>query len=82
MTAFSPSVASSNWLLRELARWPKTLKIGAGLMLLIVLAGAFAPLLTPYDPQSIMNYCNTSWNNGGKLSALDQVAVAKLYGTP
>ena len=50
MTEFSQSIASPNRLLRELARWPKTLKIGAGLMLLIVLAGIFAPWLTPYDP--------------------------------
>jgi peptide/nickel transport system permease protein len=50
MTEVSQSVASSNWFLRELARWPKTLKIGTGLMLLIVFAGIFAPLLTPYDP--------------------------------
>ena len=52
MTEFSQSVASSNWFLRELARWPKTLKIGTGLVLLIVFAGIFAPLLTPYDPYS------------------------------
>jgi peptide/nickel transport system permease protein len=50
MTEVSQSVASSNWFLRELAHWPKTLKIGTGLMLLIVIAGIFAPLLTPYDP--------------------------------
>ena len=36
MTEFSQSIASSNWFLRELARWPKTLKIGTALMLLIV----------------------------------------------
>jgi peptide/nickel transport system permease protein len=50
MTELSQSVAPTNRLLRELARWPQTLRIGAGLMLLIVLAGIFAPLLTPYDP--------------------------------
>ena len=50
MTEFSQSIAPSNWFLRELARWPKTLKIGTALMLLIVFAGIFAPLLTPYDP--------------------------------
>src|SRR5262245_18891871 len=50
MTELGQSVVSSNRLLRELARWPTTLRIGIGLMLLIVLAGVFAPLLTPYDP--------------------------------
>jgi peptide/nickel transport system permease protein len=49
MTELSQSVAPNRFQ-RELARWPTTLKIGAGLMLLIVLAGIFAPLLTPYDP--------------------------------
>jgi peptide/nickel transport system permease protein len=49
MTEISQSV-TPNRLQRELAHWPTTLKIGAGLMLLIVLAGTAAPLLTPYDP--------------------------------
>jgi len=35
---------------RELGRWSPSLKIGAGLFLAIVLAGLFAPWLTPYDP--------------------------------
>jgi hypothetical protein len=39
-------------------------------------------LLTPYDKHSIMNYCNSEWNNDGKLSALDIDAVRKLYGSP
>lgn len=36
----------------EVAHWPKTLKVGTGLLAAIVLAGLFAPVLTPYDPYS------------------------------
>lgn len=39
-------------------------------------------LLTPYDLQSVMNYCNSRYNNGGVLSALDIAAVRELYGGP
>jgi hypothetical protein len=39
-------------------------------------------LLTPYDPHSIMNYCNAKWNNDAKLSPLDIDAVRQLYGAP
>jgi|HubBroStandDraft_6_1064221.scaffolds.fasta_scaffold164935_2 hypothetical protein len=39
-------------------------------------------MLTPYDEHSIMNYCNSKYNNDGKLSALDIDAVQKLYGAP
>jgi len=35
--------------------------------------------LTLYDPESIMNYCNTEWNNAGKLSARDIQAVQLIY---
>lgn len=38
--------------------------------------------LTPYDPQSVMNYCNKNWNNDGFLSPLDVEAVQTLYGKP
>jgi hypothetical protein len=38
--------------------------------------------LTPYDSQSVMNYCNKKYNNDGQLSALDKQAVGKLYGSP
>lgn len=38
-------------------------------------------LLTEYDPDSVMNYCNPRWNNDGNLSALDIVGIRKLYGT-
>jgi len=36
--------------------------------------------ITTYDPDSIMNYCNTRWNNGGVLSARDIQAATTLYG--
>lgn len=36
--------------------------------------------ITSYDPDSIMNYCNKEWNNGGLLSARDVEAVTTLYG--
>lgn len=38
--------------------------------------------LTPYDPTSVMNYCNKNWNNDGFLSILDVSAVQTLYGMP
>lgn len=34
----------------------------------------------PYDPDSVMNYCNPRWNNDGKLSALDIIGVQTIYG--
>lgn len=37
-------------------------------------------LLTPYDRDSVMNYCNQKYNNEGNLSALDKAAVKALYG--
>lgn len=39
-------------------------------------------VLTPYDPGSVMNYCNKDWNNDGYLSALDVAAAKELYGNP
>lgn len=36
-------------------------------------------LLTPYDPDSVMNYCNPVYNNAGHLSQLDASAVAAVY---
>ena len=36
--------------------------------------------LTPYDPKSVMNYCNKDWNNDGFLSPMDIAAVQTLYG--
>lgn len=38
--------------------------------------------LTPYDPASVMNYCNLKWNNDGLLSPDDVRAVRMLYGMP
>ncbi len=37
-------------------------------------------ILTPYDANSVMNYCNPKWNNGGVLSPADVQGVQKLYG--
>ena len=37
--------------------------------------------ITPYDPNSVMNYCNDE-NNDGTLSELDILAAQKLYGKP
>lgn len=39
-------------------------------------------VLTKYDPDSVMNYCNPKYNNFGKLSFSDVVSIQKLYGTP
>jgi Astacin (Peptidase family M12A) len=36
--------------------------------------------LTEYDKDSVMNYCNPRWNNGGKLSLNDIKGVQTLYG--
>jgi len=37
-------------------------------------------LLTPYDPHSVMNYCNPEYSNNGKLSHYDTEAVQNVYG--
>lgn len=39
-------------------------------------------LLTPYDSKSVMNYCNSLYNNLGNLSDLDIVSVQQIYGRP
>jgi hypothetical protein len=39
-----------------------------------------AVMLTPYDPHSVMNYCNERYNNNGALSVLDIDALHKIYG--
>lgn len=36
--------------------------------------------MTPYDSQSIMNYCNPAWNNNGGLSANDIAGLQFWYG--
>jgi hypothetical protein len=38
--------------------------------------------LTPWDPQSVMNYCNAVANNAGVLSRLDIISIQKLYCGP
>ena len=38
--------------------------------------------LTPYDPDSVMNYCSNMYATGGALSLLDIEAVRKVYGAP
>ncbi len=38
--------------------------------------------LTPYDRNSVMNYCAPEWNNGGELSELDVKGVQLFYGLP
>jgi len=37
-------------------------------------------MLTPWDPHSVMNYCNTVYNNNGMLSQGDVSAVTEVYG--
>lgn len=38
-------------------------------------------ILTPWDPKSVMNYCDTDQiNHGGRLSQGDQISVAIFYG--
>lgn len=36
-------------------------------------------MLTPYDPHSVMNYCNPVYNNDGHLSDLDVQTVRAFY---
>jgi hypothetical protein len=37
-------------------------------------------MVTPYDKQSIMNYCNADWNGNGQLSDYDKLGVNVIYG--
>jgi hypothetical protein len=39
-------------------------------------------LLSPWDPNSVMNYCNEKYNNDGNLSEFDIKAVQFVYGAP
>ncbi len=55
---------------RELVHWPVTLKIGASIVGMIVLAGVFAPLMAPYDPY-----------HQDFLSALQPPSLAHPFGT-
>lgn len=36
--------------------------------------------MTPWDPHSVMNYCNIDYLNNGALSNFDILAVQKIYG--
>lgn len=38
--------------------------------------------LTPWDPESVMNYCNPVAGNNGRLSAKDISTVQQVYGLP
>lgn len=38
--------------------------------------------LGPYDPNSVMNFCNPKWNNDGILSDGDIAKVMAIYGAP
>jgi Astacin (Peptidase family M12A) len=38
--------------------------------------------ITPWDPHSVMNYCNPVYNNDGQLSKFDITAVQYIYGNP
>ena len=42
--------------------------------------GTGVSTLTPYDLQSVMNYCNPKYSNDGKLSAYDVKSVQQKYG--
>jgi len=39
-----------------------------------------ALVITPYDEDSVMNYCNRKWNNGGNLSYYDIQGIQQIYG--
>lgn len=36
-------------------------------------------MLTPYDKESVMNYCNKKWNNDGFLSPMDITTIQRVY---
>ena len=38
--------------------------------------------VTPYDLDSVMNYCNPRWTNHGRLSIHDIAGAQRLYGAP
>ena len=50
MSAQAIYIDAPGALVREIGRWSATLKIGSLMLLLIVLAGIFAPIVAPYDP--------------------------------
>ncbi len=57
MTSAAQSLDLLHGMSREVARWPRTLKIGTTIVGAIILAGLFAPVIAPYDPyyQDFMN---------------------------
>jgi peptide/nickel transport system permease protein len=46
----APARATASAWRRELARWSPSLWIGGGMLLVLVVAGVFAPWITPWDP--------------------------------
>ena len=50
MPAQAILAAAPGALLREIGRWSVTLKVGSAMMLVMVLAGIFAPVVAPFDP--------------------------------
>jgi hypothetical protein len=55
-------------------------KFGQGMTDVRLGDGAESPFMTEYDANSIMNYCNSNWNNGGNLSVLDIAGLQAMYG--
>jgi hypothetical protein len=43
------------------------------------IGGRAAVALTPYDPSSVMNYCDDMYSDGGTLSACDEISIANAY---
>ena len=50
MAALAIISQTPSTLWREIARWSVTLKVGSAMLLVIVLAGIFAPVVAPFDP--------------------------------
>lgn len=50
MPAQAILVAATGAVWREIGRWSTTLKVGSAMLLVIVLAGIFAPVVAPFDP--------------------------------
>lgn len=70
MAVASQDVKMMSRVRRELVHWPPTLKVGASIVGMIVLAGVFAPLVAPYDPY-----------HQDFLSALQPPSLAHPFGT-
>lgn len=68
----------------ELAKWPLSLRIGATMLAMIVLAGVFAPLLTAYDPyaQDLASFLQPpSWQHPFGTDMVGRDVFARvLYG--